>query len=172
MFKIILQEFVVEQVTKGRQSYEKGVVTYTYNGANKTYQTVSFANPEVFKVLKSAAPGTILLVETTKNAAGYDQWAKVSVEGSAGASEGATSRPAPAGATRVAGSNYETPEERKQRQLLIVRQSSITSAIATLAPGSKTALNPDDVLVLAQSYVDFVYGVDEALDPDNPEAGA
>lgn len=161
-FKIVLQEFVVEKIQKGRTSYEKGIATYTYNGANKTQTLVSFANPDVFKTLKASPPGSTLVVETTKNDAGYDQWSKVSAEGSEGPAKAVGASPA----TRVAGSNYETPEERKQRQLLIVRQSSLTNAISMLTPGAKAPLKSEEVIELAQDLVDFVYGVDEALEVD------
>jgi len=166
-FKIVLQEFVVEKIQKGKTSYEKGVATYTFNGANKTQTLVSFANPDVFKTLKTVPSGTSLVVDTTKNDAGYDQWSKVSVEGTEAPSKGSTASPA----TRVAGSNYETPEERKQRQLLIVKQSSITNAISMLTPGAKSSLKKEDVLELAQELVDFVYGVDDLIGIDNPAVG-
>lgn len=165
-FKITLQDFRTETITKGRNSYEKGTATYTYNGAQKTQTLMSFANPAVFATLKNAASGTVFVVETSKNDKGYDQWSSVRPEGEAAAS----GAPAKAGATtRVAGSNYETPEERKQRQLYIIKQSSISSAIEALTPGAKASLDIKQVLAVAQEFVDFVYGTDALVEKQGAE---
>jgi|SRR5687768_4606016 len=53
-------------------------------------------------------------------------------------------------------STYETPEERAKKQVLIVRQSSVTSAIAFSAT-QKTPLNIDDVLGIAERISAFVF---------------
>ena len=166
-FKIVLQEFVTETITKGRNSYEKGVATYTYNGQNKTQTIMSFANPAVFKEIKNTPSGATLVVEVTKNDKGYDQWSSVTREGAASQAPAAGTTGA---TTRVAGSNYETPEERKQRQLFIIRQSSISNAIETLSVGAKTPPKVEDILSVAQEFVDFVYGVDAAVKATAAEA--
>jgi hypothetical protein len=54
-------------------------------------------------------------------------------------------------------STYETPEERARRQVLIVRQSSLTNAVAMLSPGAKGALKKEDTLLLAQQLADWVF---------------
>lgn len=79
-----------------------------------------------------AAPGTQLEAPSTKSPGG------------------------PAASTPVR-STYETPEERAKKQVYIVKQSSISAAIATLSVGAK-AVKPDDVITLAQQYTDFVFG--------------
>ena len=53
--------------------------------------------------------------------------------------------------------NWETAEERAKKQVLIVKQSTLAQAVATLAVGSK-AVKPEDVLELAQKYTDWVFG--------------
>lgn len=52
---------------------------------------------------------------------------------------------------------YETAEERAERQVLIVRQSSLSSAVATLTAGAKAPPKTDDVLNLAEQYSSFVF---------------
>lgn len=151
-FKIVFQEFNVEKITKGKNFYEKGVVTYTYNGQNKQQNVMSFANPEVFSALKKAVPGSEYEVDTTKNAAGYDQWSSFKPAG--GAAPATVQAPGP---TKVVGSNYETKEERAARQVLIVRQSSLAAAVNSLSPGAKVALDKAAVLALAQEYTDWVF---------------
>jgi hypothetical protein len=152
-FKIVVQEVTLEDVVKGRSKYSIANVVYSFNGQNKTQKLMSFANPQVFKDIQGLV-GKTVLVETSKNAAGYDQWAKVvDVDNpEAGGSTG----PSKASTTPVK-STYETPEERARRQVLIVRQSSISSAIQTLSVGAKVAPQGKDVLELAQVYVDWVF---------------
>lgn len=60
-------------------------------------------------------------------------------------------------------STYETPEERARRQVLIVRQSSISSAVEFVNGLSKTAEHtPEKVVEVARIFESFVMGTDEA----------
>ena len=59
----------------------------------------------------------------------------------------------PATGGRVTGSNYETKEERAQRQVYIIRQSSISSAVELLGTGAKTA----DVIATAKEFEAYVF---------------
>lgn len=61
--------------------------------------------------------------------------------------------------------NYETPDERAKRQVLIVRQSSLSNAIEALGPGKKAA----EYTKLAESFVDFVF---EVFEKDKKQAAA
>lgn len=73
--------------------------------------------------------------------------------------KGITSTPSVSGAgttTKVIGSNYETKEERAARQRLIVRQSSITAALAFLG-GKPGDINK--VLETAEQFCDWVFEV-------------
>ena len=56
----------------------------------------------------------------------------------------------------MTGSNYETKEERAARQELIVRQSSLSNAVAILSVGAKT-LAKNDVLDLATDLSNWVF---------------
>lgn len=56
------------------------------------------------------------------------------------------------------GRDFESAEERKIKQELIVRQSAIGYAINTLNTAAKAPPKPADVLELAQVYRDWVYG--------------
>ena len=48
-------------------------------------------------------------------------------------------------------------EERAQTQVYIVRQSALAQAVATLAAGAKSPPAKENVLALAQEYIDFVF---------------
>ena len=81
----------------------------------------------------------------------------------AGAASPAASTTASAGgktAAPAARSSYETPEERALRQVLIVRQSNISSAVALLSVGGKSALKVEDVLVVAKQLEQYVFGTE------------
>jgi hypothetical protein len=148
--QVLLKDVNVEKVEKGKNGYHIATVDYEYKGESKQQKIFSFVNPGVFKAIQELPKGAIE-VELTKNSKGYSEWAKVSV-----ASEG-SSEPQK---TRIAGSNYETPEERAKRQLLIVRQSSLTNAL-TFLNGKDAAV--EEVEALAQRFVDFVYQNDQAV---------
>jgi hypothetical protein len=150
-FKIKVSEVVVETVQSGKNRYQVANVAYTYNGEARTQKIMSFANPDVFKKVQEAKAGEEYDITLTKNDKGYTQWAKMEPAGASGAAEGVKQG-------RVLGSNYETSEERKLRQLHIVKQSSLAQAVQTLTPGAKAALDPQAVVALAQTYVDWVYG--------------
>lgn len=62
------------------------------------------------------------------------------------------------GSTTPARSTYETPEERAKKQVYIVRQSSISNAVAALSVGGKTKLAANDVIEEAKKYEAYVFG--------------
>jgi hypothetical protein len=153
----LLSVDIKTQPTKNGKSYQVADVAYknnTFQGKVEGKKVMSFgATAEAFKTLAVASPGESYTVEIVKNAAGYNDWVSM-VKGQV---DTTTAAPAASKAPNAAPkSNYETSEERAQRQVYIIRQSSLTNAISTLAAGAKTAPNPDAVVNLAQRYVDFV----------------
>lgn len=145
------------------RSYQSLEVTYKNdNGQVQGKKLMSFSNPAVFKAAQDWQKGDVVNVISEKDAKGYWQWTRVLGEGEeAPAVQQASASVSPSGkpqqATRVTGSNYETKEERAERQVLIVRQSSLSSAVATLAiAGSKATAN--DVISLAKLYESYVFG--------------
>lgn len=162
-FKVEVQEVVVTEAGNGPRKYKVADVTYTWNGNNRKQRVMSFANPDVFKTLSGINSPVSAEVETTKNAKGYDEWAKITL-GSAPVVPAASAAKAVGG--KVMGSNYETSEERAKRQLMIVRQSSISNAIdfIKLDAHPVQAADMGTVLGIAQQMVDFVYGTDETLE--------
>lgn len=111
---------------------------------------MSFSNPSVFKAVQGYVKGDRLDVETTKDEQGYWQWKAINKEGEAPARAAA---PASGGGGKVVGSNYETAEERAKKQVYIVRQSSISSAIELLGQGKSV----DDVLSTAKAFESYVF---------------
>lgn len=158
----------IETKPTAKGSYQQLEVTFKNLTFNKTEskKIMSFgAGAEAFKVLSAAGTGQQYEVSVVKNDKGYNDWVSVVPALGEPASQPAQTGGKAAPASSAGRSTYETPEERAQRQILIVRQSSLSSAVATLSVGAK-AVKPEDVIELAQRYSDFVFNV-----PAAPDAG-
>lgn len=136
----------------GKGTYGQLTVTYRSGGKVQEKKLISFSNPAVFKAIEKMTKGDVAEVTTVKNDKGYWDWTAIGEGGSA-----VTTQPSTPNTTRVTGSNYETKEERAIRQRYIIRQSSISSAVDSLAAGAKSALNPADVIALARKYEEYVF---------------
>jgi len=118
-------------------------------------KVLSFTNKEVFDTLKDAKQGMVYTITSEKNDdTGYWDWTNTTQDNN---STNTQAVGAPSKGNPTPKSTYETPEERAKRQVLIVRQSSLSNAIQTLAvnPG-KDKIQPEDVLKLADIYFDWV----------------
>ena len=154
----------------GKGTYGQLTVVYKSGGKVQEKKLISFSNPAVFKHIEGMKQGETAEVTTVKNDKGYWDWTNI------GGAVATTTESKPAATTnRVTGSNYETKEEREARQRYIIRQSSISSAVAALIPGAKSALDVGDVLRLAKEFETYVFSksaldmlVDELQD-DIPE---
>ncbi len=154
--QVTIQEVNVQDVKNGRSQYSVAEVVYTSNGRNSKQKVFSFSNPAVFKILKDANFPVDANVTVTKNDKGYNEWQAVEIGGKDVA--------APKQATVPQRSSYETPEERAMRQLMIVRQSSISNALTFLGEKEKTV---DEVLQIAEEFVAWVYKTPDLFDQPN-----
>jgi hypothetical protein len=151
--------------TKTGKTYQSADVAYknlTFQGKVEGKKLASFGAQEgSFKVASTAQPGDVFEVEVVKNAAGYNDWVSMQKAGATTAGTVNTSVPAGvparAGATAAPRSTYETPEERAKKQVYIVRQSSVSSAISLHSVGAKT-LDLDKVLDTARKVEAYVLG--------------
>ena len=122
------------------------------NGKVAGKKLMSFTFPTVFNTLKAAQAGESYEVKTVKNDAGYWDWTEVrKLEEGEVVKLSATQQFAASSSDR-----YETKEERAYRQQLIVRQSSLSNAVQTLAVGAK-AIKAEEVIALASQYEQWVY---------------
>lgn len=147
----------IDDESKGK--YNQLSVGYTdiNSGQEHTYKLMSFVNKEAYNMLKSSKSGDEFHVVCNKNDKGYWTWQEVSVLGSQ--VKTAKANPSPR-------STYETPEERARKQLYIIRQSSLTNAIAMLqaAGDKKTPINVDTVVHVAQKFEEYVFGLNQPED--------
>lgn len=111
----------------------------------------------VYEALGTATTGETFEINTVKNeGTGYWDWLGVT---KAGVGENSTSVMKPTAAStggKVTGSNYETPEERAKKQIYIVRQSSISAAIALAGHGAIPA-QIETILKVAKQFEQYVF---------------
>lgn len=145
---------------KNGRSYQSMEVTYKdQSGKTSSKKLMSFSNPSVFNAAKNWQKGDAVNVITQKDDQGYWQWTGI------GGDENVAEQPKQSATpTRVTGSNYETKEERAARQVLIVRQSSVASAVAALAIGAKSAPSAADVIKYAKDIESYVFGQAQTID--------
>lgn len=154
----------IERIKKAKSDYSIATVIYTFNGQARTQKVISFANPSVFAKVQEwevALPEGEINVEVGKNDAGYNEWRSI------GETNGNTNAPSANNATApttasntsrtVAVSNYETREERAARQVLIVKQSSLTAALKFVELSGELPADRDNVVVIAQAFADWVF---------------
>jgi hypothetical protein len=158
--RFVFQNLTTENVVKGKSRYTKAVVEYTYNGEPRKQTMMSFSNPGIFKQVQELTPGQEIDVDVIKNEAGFNEWSRITVGDTATPAKGTPTGAVGAGVTKVTGSNYETATERAARQVLIVKQSSLSAAVSSLTPGAKAPLDLDEVIDRAQRMVDWVFAQD------------
>jgi len=148
---------------KNGRSYQSIEVTYkAENGQVANKKLMSFSNPTVFNHVKGLAKGDTINVQTTKDAAGYWQWTGIGDDNAAPATQ---AKPATTGGGRVTGSNYETKEERAARQIYIIRQSSLSTAVDLLGQGKSV----DEVIATAKQFEAYVFAKDPIAEINNLE---
>lgn len=137
--------------------YKAVETVYKVDGKVKTINVFQF-NKAVYPVLSAAQSGDLFDVQFVQNDKGF--W-EIQTIMSAGKKEPGTTEASPA-ATSPTGrsSNWETSEERAARQVMIVKQSQLTNAIAYLnLVGNKKATG-QEVIGIAREFVDYVLGTD------------
>lgn len=159
--QVTIKDVSVEWGGKPPKKWGKATVKYDYNGSARSQNVMSFANPEVFKKVQELV-GETVDVEVGKNDKDFTEWRSIAVSGRAASSSGAPDiQPASAAKTNSYSRDFETKEERALRQRLIVRQSSLSAAIATLSPGSKGPVDQKAVLEIAKQYDDWVWDAEK-----------
>jgi len=130
------------QTGRNGRSYQMIEITYkSETGQTQGKKLMSFANPEVFKAAQSWNKGDVVDIQTEKDDSGYWQWIGL----------GKDDRPLAKPATKVS----HTAEA--DRQVMIIRQSSLANAVSTLATHG-VKLQASEVIALARTYENFVLG--------------
>jgi hypothetical protein len=145
-----------QALTSTGKPYDKLLVVYTDNTGRPGKKTVlPFGTSKpVYDRLSTANQGDAFTVTVQKNGQ-YTEWTELARNDSFEVVKPAATFTKP-GVT-VGTRDFETAVERAARQKLIVRQSSLTNAIAIMTPGAKAALNVDEVINLAEHLAGWVF---------------
>ena len=146
--------------TKG--SYQALEVTFKDNaGKVQAKKIMSFVkeSKKAFDTLATASNGDVFDIKMVKDAQDkYWVWTDATrgSANAASATQGQAASAAPATNT-VSKGNWETAEERAKKQVYIIRQSSLSTAVAALTTGAKAPPKQDDILALAKQFEDYVF---------------
>lgn len=141
----------------------------SFQGKVEGKQLMPFgANAGGFNALKNAQSGQQYEVTVVKNDKGYNDWTAATVA-QPGAQQGEVYQPQPAiragsPAPAARPNTFETPEERAKKQVYIVRQSSISAAVAALSVGSKNPPKVNEVIDYAKTLEAFVFGIPSVVE--------
>ncbi len=150
--EIIKSDIVDKQGPKG--PYKAVETVYKVDGKVKTINVFQF-NKAVYPILSAAQAGDLFDVQFVQNDKGYWEINTI-IKADKPTSDTSGSKVV---SNSVSGgrSNWETSEERAARQVYIVRQSSVSSAIAYVeAMGNKKA-TMQDILNSAREIEAFVF---------------
>lgn len=158
-----IQVVAVEVTNRGK--YDQAEVTFknlSFGDKVEAKKLMSFVNKDVYATIKNASNGDVFTVSRVKDDKGYWQWTGIAVgdDVPAGATAGGNVAAPSKAASPSPKSTYETPEERAKRQVLIVRQSSLSSAIELLKTDKKSPTVPE-VLQVAKQFESYVFGNDD-----------
>ena len=108
--------------------------------------------------MSAATPGQVFEVVSEKNeATGYWDWTSFThLEGQVAPKE-----PATANVTTSVKGGWETPQERAEKQVYIVKQSSLSTAASLLSIGATSPPSASAVIALAQQFVEYVFDVNK-----------
>jgi hypothetical protein len=150
------------QTSKAGKPYQQLEVAFKNNtfGKVESKKLMPFgANKAAFDALANAAVGSVFEVAVVKNDAGYNDWTSVTQAPpgaiAGGNTPGSINKQTSGNPVQVK-STYETPEERAKKQVYIIRQSSLSSAIAMLSPGAKSPIKLSEVTDVADELFAWV----------------
>lgn len=147
-----MQIEVLSVSVEDKGKYKMMEVAYKSDGKVTSKKVMSFGNAaDVFKRLTNAKPGDTFDIKSEKNDKGYWDWISIS-DGT-----GSMTAAKPAG-NATPKSTYETAEERANRQVLIVRQSSLSNAVEYLALNTKKVPSVQEVVEVAKFFESYVFG--------------
>ena len=166
--KIIAVELSSATDKKGKpyQIVEVSFKNLTFNKVESRKIMPFGTTADTNKLLGKAQAGEFYEVVVVKNDAGFNDWVSATkVEGgdvspaTTRKVESPTSAASSGYATQPVKSTYETPEERAKKQVYIVRQSSISSALTFFELNKAKMVSAQAVLELAKEFENYVFGI-------------
>lgn len=164
MAQITIIAIANEYVATAKGGYNKLEVTYKKDGKVTARKIMDFTNKAVYNAFKDANNGDVFDVTEKKNDKDYWEFAtatKAALTGEASpVTPGSSSGSGSIRGTSAPKSNYETSEERAARQVMIVRQSSLSNAVALLTLNGDKKTSPEQVISVARQFESYVLGTD------------
>lgn len=176
---MIIQVIAVDlQSAKSKAGKDYELVEVTYK--NKSFQDKveskkhnQYGDKNVFNTLKGAKNGEVYTISRNKDDNGYWQWVGISEGADSSPSQpaasnnrAASSAPAANSApTAAPRSNFESQEERAKKQVYIIKQSSLSTAVSALKTDKK-APSAEEVIDYAKQLEAYVFGVDSKVETD------
>lgn len=159
-----MSEITVLRATKtvAPKGYDIVELAYkTDEGKTKGMKLFGFGKQKENSAVAAAAlPGDVLDVTFQQNDKGYWEFGTVKATGknvSIKSDAASSTSTGPIGNSTPSKGNWETSEERAARQVFIVRQSSVSNAIAYFE-ASKQKPTVEDVVVVAKQFEAYVFG--------------
>jgi hypothetical protein len=135
--------------------YNQLTVNYSADGKDQQKKVMSFTFKDVYETLKKTQAGDAFDIKLEKDGK-YWNWTEAK-------SLGKEDVPTGTMVSKKGAGGWETPEERAARQIYIVRQSSISNALAYLALHKNAEeLSVSTTLEIAKQFEDFVFSKGEA----------
>lgn len=152
------------------KTYQVATVSYQREGKDEVKKVFSFGiSGDCFKQLAGLKSFPVNVNVQLVKEKGYWNWKAIEVSGDTNAATPSTATALRTGSTgRVTGSNYETPEERARRQVYIIRQSSISSAIELVGIQAKAKPDVSDIIEIAKEFEAYVMESGSSLLADSP----
>jgi len=168
--KVISVENTFVPTAKG--GYNKLEVSYKNLESNKVEGKLlmSFGlTADVYKALADAKSNDLFQITSEKKPGndGKEYWTWLKAVQAAPGAMTETKTSATSAGYSAPKSNYETPEERAKKQVYIVKQSSLSNAIALLNADGKNTItggkkySKEDVFALAQELTDWVFSQEQ-----------
>ena len=142
--------------SKAGKPYQLIELAYKNNSFQGKVESVKINQySPLYSVVAGMKAGDSFEVTKEKDDNGFWQWTKATQ-----AAPGSVTETAPAGASKSnvtqVKSTYETPAEREKKQRYIIKQSSISNAVALLTSNSKSSPSVEDTLSVAQQFYSWV----------------
>lgn len=142
------------------KGYEIVELAYkTDDGKTKGMKIMGFGEQKaLIPVAKAAQPGDVLEAGFAQNDKGF--WQFTSLANTGRKADAPSTSAAPVANSGASRGNWETPDERAARQLMIVRQNALTNAIAYRAAMEPKGLTVDvaTIVATAQAFEEYTSG--------------
>lgn len=155
---------VKKEHKQAKTAYVLLEVTYkqlggAYAGKVASKKLISFSQPDgAYKALADAKPGEVYTITSKKNMeSGFIDWLDAKQEAPNTGEQSYTPNQETSKTMTVAKSTYETPAERAKKQIYIIKQSSLSTALELAKLNNpKGGLSVLELTNVAQSLVDWV----------------